>query len=473
MFEKYKFHRALYNLSHTLFSEYEDLSWPNLTTKRKFMRLFKALKLLERYKHRLNAEEKDTFNDLYQKISKACFATDDERFSHFRGTKPFELNKLILIVYNCFHKNESKNKQAAEEIKRRLEYYNAQSQVRVSASHRPQKAEALNASDLKKLSESKTLVYFHGTEHPSKSWYKIGGFFRTACKAAIIEVSKFLPLQNRIFVLRTIGTYLGNNVKIGNNVQFDYFCPELIRIEDDAKIGDNCKLWTHDFGLKSFAFAPLTIHKNAVIENNCIIGPVEIGKNSVVKSNSVVLKNIPESAIYDNSNTEYIKFLIKTDVKYENLKNKLVNWVMGFCKILPYDPVPRDIPLIGKLPYIDKLPAFNMKNRLYKLIGVKINGHITVAPRVYIDAIHPELIEIDDGTLVGDGVIFRPYDLDGNPSKITIGKNCKIGSESIIMSCRIGRDTQINMRSVVIGELPSNVIAGGAPAKVLSKNNSI
>ncbi len=118
---------------------------------------------------------------------------------------------------------------------------------------------------------------------------------------------------------------------------------------------------------------------------------------------------------------------------------------------------------------IQQLPAINLKNRLHKLLGVKIKGHITSAPRVYIDAIHPELVEINDGTLIGDGVIFRPYDMNGNPGKIVIGKNCKIGSESIIMSGVIGDNTQINIRSVVVGEVPADSIAEGAPAKVIFK----
>ena len=46
----------------------------------------------------------------------------------------------------------------------------------------------------------------------------------------------------------------------------------------------------------------------------------------------------------------------------------------------------------------------------------------------------------------------------------------KIGSESIILGCNIGNNTQINIRSVVYGSIPSYVIAGGSPAQVISKN---
>ena len=37
----------------------------------------------------------------------------------------------------------------------------------------------------------------------------------------------------------------------------------------------------------------------------------------------------------------------------------------------------------------------------------------------------------------------------------------------------IGDNTQINLRSVVVGEVPSDVIAGGVPAKVISKRKLV
>jgi len=95
--------------------------------------------------------------------------------------------------------------------------------ITVSASYNPGSGEAIAKADLEALSKSRLLVYFHGTEHPSRSWYMIGGFFRTSYKAALIEVSKYSQPEIRLFLLRLIGVYVGNNVAIGKNVQFDYF----------------------------------------------------------------------------------------------------------------------------------------------------------------------------------------------------------------------------------------------------------
>jgi acetyltransferase-like isoleucine patch superfamily enzyme len=474
MFKKYFFHRLLYILQRNIIPKEKDI-WFDNQTKVRVNKLFKTAVSLQKYKDMLNGQCKELFDTLESYLLKIHQLLRKRNYPELNKIDIDFLNKLIIKVYECFHSTELKKKQTITEIKKRLEFYGVDPDIEVSASHRPERGEALAIADIEKFSKKRLFTYFHGTDHPSRSWYHIGGFFRTAYKSGLIEVSKYLPPQTKIYLLKLIGVYIGGNVTIGQNVQFDYFHPELIRIEDNVVIGNNTKLWTHDFSIKRYAFAPLTIHEKAIIEDNCFIGPVEIGKNVRVKSHSVVLRNIPERVkVYDNADPKYIQFLEEaiSGTAYEKLVHKFVHWTMSLCKILPYDPVPKDIPLIGKLPFIEGLPTINLKNRLHKLLGVKIKGHITTAPRVYIDAIHPELVEINDKTLIGDGVIFRPYDLNGNPQRIIVGKNCKIGSESIIMGCIIGDNSQINIRSVVYGNIPKNVIAGGVPAKEISKNSA-
>jgi len=472
MFKKYFFHRLLNKLARNVLPNGKDV-WFDNKIEIRVARLYQVIIGLQKYEILLNDECKDSFKALQDFLSKIQLLLKERNYPELNRIDINLLNNHILAMYECFHSTEAKKRQTINEIKKRLEFYGVDSGIEISASHRPEKGEALAKADIEKLSKKKLLTYFHGTDHPSRSWYHIGGFFRTAYKAGLIEISKSLSAQTKIYFLKLIGVYIGDNVTIGKNVQFDYFYPELIRIEDNVSIGDNTKLWTHDFSIKRYAFAPLTIRSGVVIEDNCFIGPVEIGQNVRVKSHSLVLRNIPDRVqVYNNADPKYAQFLQEAmgGFTYEKLAHKFIHWIMSFCKILPYDPVPKDIPIIGRLPLIESMPAVNLKNRIHKLLGVKIKGHITSGPRTYIDAIHPELVEIDDGTLIGDGVIFRPYDLDGNPKKIIVGKNCKIGSESIILACVIGDNSQINIRSVVYGNIPKNVIAGGVLAKVISRN---
>ena len=475
MFQKYFFHKLISKLPRNILPKENDI-WFDNRTEIRITRLSQAIVGLQKYEILLNEECKNSFKTLQDFLLRIQSLLKERNYPELNKMDITLLNNLILAMYECFHSTEAKKRQTINEIKKRLKFYGVDSDIEISASHRPEKGEALAKADIEKLSKKKLLIYFHGTDHPSRSWYHIGGFFRTAYKAGLIEISKRLSSQTRVYFLKLIGVYIGDNVTIGKNVQLDYFYPELIRIENNVVIGDNTKLWTHDFSIKRYAFAPLTIHDGVVIEDNCFIGPVEIGQNVRVKSHSVVLRNISDRVqIYDNADPKYIQFLQEamSGLRYEKLAHKFVHWMMSFCKILPYDPVPKDIPVIGRLPIIERMPAINLKNKLHQLLGVKIKGHITFGPRVYIDAIHPELVEIDDGTLIGDGVIFRPYDLDGNPKKIVVGKNCKIGSESIILASVIGDNSQINIRSVVYGNVPANVIAGGVLAKVMSRNKEV
>lgn len=475
MFGKYVYHKALSRLKRNTLSDTANIIWPNKETTAKAKAILKGLVALKKYTPLLDERGKELFDQALVFITKINNPSPNKRSEELKNITAKSLNKSIQAIYEAFHSSEIKKKQIAEEIKRRLEFYNVDPHIEVSSSHRPGKGEALAKVDLERLSKKKLLLYFHGTEHPSRSWYHIGGFFRTAYKAGLIEITKSMPPKIKTAILRMIGVYIGENVSIGKNVQFDYFYPELIRIEDGVVIQDNAKLWTHDFSAKKFAFASLVLHSRVVIGDNCIIGPVEIGEGVQVKPGSVVLRNLPERIrVYDNADPEYQRFLAEAigGRRYEKLKHKFLDWILRFCKILPYDPVPRDIPFVGMLPLINKLPAINFKNKVHKLLGIKIRGHITTAPRVYIDAIHPELVEIGDGALIGDGVIFRPYDINGKPTRIVIGQNCKIGSETIVLGCTIGNNSQVNVRSVVIGNIPSNVTVGGVFAKVLSKNHA-
>ncbi|MBI2580657.1 hypothetical protein HYV85_02515 [Candidatus Woesearchaeota archaeon] len=333
--------------------------------------------------------------------------------------------------------------------------------VYASDTHRPGK----QVTDLRRLSESQRIAYFHGTSYPQKSWYRVGGLFETSYKAAIIEASKKSPHAVKLHLWKLIGVRVGSNVRIGSNVQIDYFYPELISIGNNVTIGDNVKLWNHDYSIARFAVSFLRIEDNVTIEPNCIIGPIIVGSGARIKANSVVLRNVKPGETVDNSDPQY-RFYAEQEIEGgRTFKSFFASQISRLCRILPYDPVPTHIPLLKSLPFIEKLPALELKNKLYKLLGIRMGSNITFAPRVYVDAVYPNLITIGDDSLVGDGVIFRPYDTNGNPSPIVIGKHVKIGSESVIMGCHVGDNVQINLRSVVIGKIPPNIQVEGAPAK--------
>ncbi|TWT08235.1 sugar O-acetyltransferase [Planococcus sp. CPCC 101016] len=87
-------------------------------------------------------------------------------------------------------------------------------------------------------------------------------------------------------------------------------------------------------------------------------------------------------------------------------------------------------------------------------------------------------ITIGDGALIGHNVVLATLNHDVDPRKrskmhpapITIGKDVWIGANvTVVPGVEIGDGAIIAAGAVVTKSIPSNVIAGGVPAKVLKK----
>ena len=106
--------------------------------------------------------------------------------------------------------------------------------------------------------------------------------------------------------------------------------------------------------------------------------------------------------------------------------------------------------------------------------------NITIGDRVFINAgckfQDQGGITIDDGALIGHGVVLATLNHDFAPEKrqqlhpapIHIGKNVWIGANATVTSgVSIGDNAVIAAGAVVNRDIPANVIAGGVPAKVI------
>lgn len=84
----------------------------------------------------------------------------------------------------------------------------------------------------------------------------------------------------------------------------------------------------------------------------------------------------------------------------------------------------------------------------------------------YINAQH--VVEIADNVQIGSHCsIYSVSTIDGKVGKVTLKKNCKIGSHSIIMpGVTVGENSIVGAFSYVNKDIPDNVVAMGVPAKV-------
>ncbi|WP_026497112.1 acyltransferase [Butyrivibrio sp. WCD3002] len=98
-----------------------------------------------------------------------------------------------------------------------------------------------------------------------------------------------------------------------------------------------------------------------------------------------------------------------------------------------------------------------------------------------VDAVRIDHIKIGDYTKITSGCTILAHDYSSSVllhthkeillpggNEVNIGKNCFIGMNStILMGSSIGDNVIVGANSLVCGDIPSNCIVGGVPAKIL------
>lgn len=111
--------------------------------------------------------------------------------------------------------------------------------------------------------------------------------------------------------------------------------------------------------------------------------------------------------------------------------------------------------------------------------------NITIGDHVFINADckfqDQGGITIDDGALIGHGVVLATLNHDMDPEKrqqlhpapIHIGKRVWIGANATVTGgVTIGDNSVVAAGAVVTKDVPENVVVGGIPAKFIKKINS-
>ncbi len=145
--------------------------------------------------------------------------------------------------------------------------------------------------------------------------------------------------------------------------------------------------------------------------------------------------------------------------KYKNPAIQAGNYfIMTFCKFIP---------------------PCEIKNSLYRLIGVKIGKNVSIANDCIIDTIFPELISIGDNVIIGWGTKLYTHEFTQNTVRIgtiNFGTNSMLGEWSVVRpGTDIGENSLIAAMSFVNKDVPKNLVEGGVPIHVLRylKKNKI
>ncbi len=103
------------------------------------------------------------------------------------------------------------------------------------------------------------------------------------------------------------------------------------------------------------------------------------------------------------------------------------------------------------------------------LDGLKLGYATDIGAFSYINAKHGVIIE--DNVQIGSHCsIYSLSTIDNKTGTVHLKNNSKIGSHSTILpNVTVGENSIIGAHSLVISDIPDNVIAFGIPAKVIRK----
>lgn len=222
-----------------------------------------------------------------------------------------------------------------------------------------------------------------------------------------IEISYIISENPELDFIKAIKHFFFNEI--------NHFIHEKAIIENGAIIGKNVTIHSG-----SFIGSEVVIGEGSIILNNVVItGKVDIGKNCVIKSNSVIGSEI-FNFVFDGKHWE-------------------------------------QFPQIGKIIIED---------------NVWIGSSSTIEKGSLTDTIIQSDVRIDDLVQIGSGcrVGYKSIIAAGSVlcSNVIIENGCLIAPNvSILENLVIHSNSQIGLGSVIINNIPENVLVVGNPAKIL------
>jgi len=117
------------------------------------------------------------------------------------------------------------------------------------------------------------------------------------------------------------------------------------------------------------------------------------------------------------------------------------------------------------------LPPCEIKNHLYRMIGVKIGKNVSIAPDCILDTIFPELIRLDDNIIIGWGSKLYTHEFTQTTARIgTIHfkSNSMLGEWSVVRpGIEIGQGSLVAAMSFVNKDIPKGFVEGGVPVHII------
>jgi acetyltransferase-like isoleucine patch superfamily enzyme len=159
----------------------------------------------------------------------------------------------------------------------------------------------------------------------------------------------------------------------------------------------------------------------------------------------------------------------KEKIKRIKYKGKRMNSACDW-----YSEKPAKALFYGFLMTIMKVvPPCELKNSVFRMMGVKIGKDVAISPGTLIDPFYPELITIGDGSIIGwdSKLLTHEYLIDEILiGEIKIGRKVLIGNSSIVRpGTVIGDEAIVGYNSLVNKDVLPKTLVGGLPIKLIKK----
>jgi acetyltransferase-like isoleucine patch superfamily enzyme len=144
-------------------------------------------------------------------------------------------------------------------------------------------------------------VFRHPTVHPARGTgfcYCDRSVFAAVgmcLRGGLLELVLRLPFNRpKLWLLRGLGTRIGDHVYISAGAWIDPVYPQLLTIEDDVVIGVGARIFTHEFRRDEFVAGRVIFRRGAIIGAHSLIGcGVEIGEAATVAPGAAVARDVP------------------------------------------------------------------------------------------------------------------------------------------------------------------------------------
>lgn len=137
-----------------------------------------------------------------------------------------------------------------------------------------------------------------GEGNALRVWHRLRNPARLLSNYLLAGCVKRLPsLTLKELAAKAMGVRAGRGVSFGQDVQLDFFFPELIEIGDNAIIGFGATILSHEFTQHEWRKGVVHIGKDVLVGANATILPgVAIGDGATIGAGAVVTKDVPAGA---------------------------------------------------------------------------------------------------------------------------------------------------------------------------------